>query len=153
MVLVLIPSLAIRMGIRILLADDHGVLRQDLTSLLNKQPDVEVVAEAGNGRKALELVGELAPDIVIMDITMPDLNGIDATMRITSEFPETKVIALSIHSNRRFITNMLKAGAVGYVLKDCMFEELIRSIRAVTDGGVYLSPGIISDVVDEGIGL
>lgn len=135
------------MSIRILLADDHGIVREGLRSLLEKQPDMEVVGEAEDGRKALDLVRELVPDIVIMDITMPNLNGVDATHQIVREFPKTWVICLSIHSNKRYVANMLKAGASGYVLKECLFDELVQAIRIVTGGGAYLSPQITGVVV------
>lgn len=137
------------MSVRILLADDHTVLRQGLRFLLEEQLDIEVIGEAENGRKALELVAELTPDLVIMDITMPDLNGIDATKRIISQFPDIKIIALSIHSSRQFVADMLKAGALGYVLKECSFDELIQAIRTVTAGNIYLSPKAAGAVVDD----
>ena len=137
------------MGIRILLADDHGIIRQGLRSLLNKQPDMEVVAEAEDGRKAIDLVREFRPDMVIMDITMPNLNGVEATRQITAEFTQTKVIALSIHSNRRFVSDMLRAGAAGYIVKDCLFDELVQAIRVVTSGGVYLSPTVTGVLIDD----
>jgi len=104
------------MSVKILLADDHAIMRQGLHSLLEKEPDMEVVGEAEDGRKALRLVQELVPDIIVMDISMPNLNGIDATHEIVSKFPEVKVIALSIHSNKRFVACMLKAGASGFIL-------------------------------------
>jgi len=135
------------MSMRILLADDHAIIRQGLHSLLEKEADIEVVGEAADGREALELVRKTAPDIVIMDITMPNLNGVDATRRIVSEFPSVKVIALSIHSDRRFVADMLKAGASGYILKECLFDELVRAIRAVAGGGTYLSPRMTGQVV------
>ncbi|GAI18304.1 unnamed protein product, partial [marine sediment metagenome] len=138
-----------KMSIRILLADDHAIIRQGLHSLLEKEPDVEVVGEAEDGRKALELVRELAPDIVIMDITMPNLNGIEATYEITHEFPKVKVIALSIHSDRRFVANMLKAGASGYILKECLFDEFVEAIRTVVAGNIYLSSRVAGTVVDD----
>jgi DNA-binding NarL/FixJ family response regulator len=137
------------MPAKILLADDHAIIRQGLCALLEKQPDVEVVGAAEDGQKALELVRELTPDIVIMDITMPNLNGIDATRKIVGESGDVKVIALSIHSSRRFVTEMLRAGASGYVLKECLFDELIEAIRTVLSGGVYLSPKITGVVVDD----
>ena len=137
------------MSVRILLADDHGIIRQGLRSLLEKQSDIEVVAEAEDGRKALGLVRELVPDVAIMDITMPNLNGVDATRRIVSEFPKVKIIALSIHSNRRFVADMLKAGASGYILKECLFDELVLAIRTVVAGSIYLSPRITGVVVDD----
>ena len=140
------------MSVRVLLADDHGIIRQGLHSLLEKEPEVEVVGEAEDGREALSLARELAPDIVVMDITMPNLNGVDATRQIIGEFPKVKVIALSIHSNRRFVSEMLKAGASGYVLKECLFDELACAIRAVAGGGSYLSPRITGVVVDDYVG-
>ncbi len=132
-----------------MLADDHGIIRQGLRSLLEKQPDVEVVGEADDGYIALELVRQLQPDIAIMDITMPNLNGVDATRRIVDEFPKVRVIALSIHSNRRFVSDMLRAGASGYILKECLFDELVQAIRAVAAGSIYLSPRITGVVVDD----
>ena len=137
------------MGIRILLADDHGIIRQGLRSLLEKEPDMQVVAEAEDGRKAIELVNECSPDIVIMDITMPNLNGVEATRQITAEYSKSKVIALSIHSNRRFVADMLKAGASGYILKECLSDELVQAIRTVSGGGRYLSPRITDVVIDD----
>jgi len=137
------------MSIKALLVDDHGIIRQGLRSLLAEQPDIEVVAEAEDGRKAVALVREFLPDIVIMDITMPNLNGVEATKKITAEFPKTKVVALSIHSNRRFVSDMLKAGACGYILKEGLFDELVQAINVVVEGGTYLSPQITGIVVDD----
>ena len=137
------------MSVRILLADDHAIVRQGLRSLLEKEPDMEVVGEAEDGRVALNLVRELVPDIVIMDITMPNLNGVDATHEIVSELPKVKVIALSIHSHKRFVADMLKAGASGYILKECLFDEFVQAIRTVAGGGTYLSPRITGVVVED----
>ena len=137
------------MSIRVLLADDHALIREGLRSLLEKQPDMEVVGEADDGRRARELVAELSPDIVIMDVTMPRLGGIEATRQITGEFPAVKVIALSIHSRRRFVADMLSAGAAGYILKECLFDELVAAIQAVAAGGRYLSPRITDVVIDD----
>jgi DNA-binding NarL/FixJ family response regulator len=137
------------MSIRILLADDHGIIRQGLRSLLEKEPDMQVIAEAEDGRKAIELVNECSPDIVIMDITMPNLNGFEATRQITAESSKIKVIALSIHSNRRFVADMLKAGASAYILKECLSDELVQAIRTVSSGGRYLSPRITDVVIDD----
>jgi len=137
------------MSIRILLADDHGIVREGLRSLLEKEPDIKVVGEAEDGRKALGLVSELLPDVVIMDISMPGLNGADATRRIVHQFPTVKVIALSMHSNRIFVVDMLKAGASGYVLKECLFDELVEAIRIVAAGDKYLSPKVAGVVVSD----
>jgi DNA-binding NarL/FixJ family response regulator len=137
------------MSIGVLLVDDHAIIREGLRSLLEKQPDMEVLADTDEGRKAVDLVREISPDVVIMDVTMAGLNGIEATRLITSEFPEVKVIALSIHSQRRFIADMLSAGAAGYILKECLFDELVQAIQAVAVGGRYLSPRIADVVVDD----
>ncbi len=137
------------MGIRILIADDHQILRQGLRTLLEKEPDMEVVAEAEDGRKTVIMVNELTPHVVIMDVNMPDLNGIEATRQILTEYPEMKVIALSMHADRRFVINMLKAGAHGYLLKDCAFEELAQAIRLVMANKTYLSPGVAEIVVKD----
>ena len=136
------------MSIRILLADDHGIIRQGIRLLLEKEEDIEVIAEAADGREVLNLTRELKPDVVIMDISMPNLNGVDATYQLVREFNKVKVIALSIHSSRQFVTDMLKAGASGYLLKECLADELVRAIRTVTSGDVYLSPKAASTVVD-----
>jgi DNA-binding NarL/FixJ family response regulator len=137
------------MNIRVLLVDDHAIIREGLRSLLEKQPEMEVVADTDDGRKAFDLVRELLPDIIIMDITMRGLNGIEATRRIIDEFPAVKVIALSIHSKRRYVTDMLSAGASGYILKECLFDELAQAIKAVAAGGRYLSPRITDIVVND----
>ena len=136
------------MTIKILLIDDHAILRQGLQLLLSRQDDFLVVGEAGEGRAGIALVKEHSPDIVIMDITMPGLNGIDTTKCIVSEFPATKVIALSIHSEQTFVEDMLNAGAAGYILKESVPEDLVRGIREVMKGGSYLSPSITGLVVN-----
>ena len=137
------------MSIKILLADDHKIIRQGLRSLIDEEPDLELLGEAENGRQAVELADELLPDIVIMDVTMPDLNGMEATRHILAEHQNIKVIALSMHSDALFVTEMLKSGASGYLLKDSAFEELVQAIHAVALGKTYLSPAI-SDVVVDG---
>lgn len=137
------------MSVKILLADDHKITRQGLRSLLEKEPDMEVVAEAEEGRTAVRLVRELLPDVVVMDVSMPDLNGMEATHQIVAEHPNVKVIALSIHSDNLFVSEMLKSGASGYLLKDCAFEELARAIHVVVDGKTYLSPAVSGVVVDD----
>ncbi len=137
------------MPTRILLVDDHAIIRQGLCSLLEKQPDIEVVGSVEDGRKAVDIARELAPDLVIMDISMPNLNGIDATRKIVGEMGDVKVIALSIHSSRHFVSEMLKAGASGYILKECLFDELVEAIKTVLNGGTYLSPKITGVVIDD----
>jgi len=134
------------MIIKIILADDHKIVRQGLRTLLEAEPDMKVVGEADNGRTTLRLARELKPQVVIMDITMPDLNGIEATRQILGEASDVKIIALSMHSDSLFVLNMLKAGASGYLLKDCALEELVKAIRTVVAQKTYLSPGV-SDIV------
>src|SRR3954469_18954886 len=124
-------------------------MREGLKSMLNDESDMEVLAEAENGRRSIELVDELDPDIVVMDIGMPELNGIEATRRIVLDHPQTKVIALSMHSDRRFMAEILKAGAAGYLLKDGAFEELAGAIRTVIANKMYLSPRIADVVVED----
>jgi len=137
------------MSIRVLIADDHKIMLAGLRSLLEKQTDFEVVAEAENGRKAVQLAQDTKPDIVVMDVSMPDLNGIDATVQIIESVPETHVVALSMHSDKRFVMGMLRAGAAGYLLKDCASQELANAIRQVAKGKKYLSPEITGVVVDD----
>ncbi|MDH4028490.1 MAG: response regulator transcription factor [Nitrospirota bacterium] len=136
------------MKTRILLADDHKILCDGISSLLKEYPDFEVIGEAADGRTALRLVRELSPDVVIMDISMPDLNGIDATRRINDEHPGVKVIALSMHCDKQFVSEIFKAGASGYLLKDCAFEELEHAIRVVINNQTYINPQIASLVVE-----
>jgi len=137
------------MPIKVLIADDHQIVRDGLRSLLAKEPDMELVGEAEDGRTILKILIEKTPDVIIMDVAMPQLNGIEATRQILHEFPGVKVIALSMHDDRRFVINMLKAGASGYLIKDCAFRELAKAIRlVVTANKVYLSPGITDVVVN-----
>ena len=117
--------------------------------LIEEEPDMSAVGEAGDGKEALEKVRELSPDVVIMDISMPDFNGIDATRQIVSEVPTAKVVALSMHAGKRFVENMLQAGAAGYILKKSAPEDLVKGIRTVTQGEVYLSPTIAGIVVSQ----
>ena len=137
------------MAIHILLADDHQIVREGLRALVSAQEGMTVVGEASNGRTAVEQVRALHPDVVVMDVGMPDLNGIEATRRILAESPRCKIVGLSMHSDRRFLSEMLKAGATAYLLKDSAFEELSSAIRAVAAGQVYLSPRV-ADMVVEG---
>jgi two-component system response regulator NreC len=138
-----------QMVTKILIADDHQIVRQGLRFLLEKESDLKVVAEADNGRTTVRLARELNPGVIIMDVAMPELNGIEATRQIIAESPATKVIALSMYADRRFVVNMLKAGASAYLLKDCAFEELIRAIRVVLAHKTYLSPGVTDILVKD----
>jgi len=132
----------------VLLVDDHKIFRDGLRTLIEKE-GMEVVGEAENGRKTIKLAEKLQPNVIIMDVSMPDMNGIEATRKIISEMPQVKVIALSMHSDRRFVLGMLEAGASGYLLKDCAFGELAGAIKQVLTGNKYLSPKI-ADVVVKG---
>lgn len=135
--------------IRVLLADDHQIIRDGLRALLESQLQTSVVGEAEDGRSAAEMAISLQPDVVVMDISMPDLNGIDATRKISSECPDAKVIALSMHTDRRFVSEMLRAGAAGYLIKDSAFEELADAIQTVMQGQVYLSQAVAGVVVQD----
>jgi len=135
--------------IRVMLADDHKIVREGLRSLLEDEADLRVIAEASDGRSAVELAREQTPDVIVMDIAMPQLNGVEATRQIINSVPRARVIALSMHSDRRFMSEMLRAGASGYLLKDAASEELIQAIRTVMDGKIYLSPQITDVVVDD----
>jgi len=137
------------MSIRILIADDHKIMRQGLRSLLEKESNMEVVAEAKNGREVLDLVRKLVPDVLVTEVVIPDLNGIEVTRQVLSEYPDLKIIALSMHSDHRFVINMFKAGAHGYLLKDCAFEELIQAIRLVLTHNNYLSPPVADILVKD----
>ena len=132
------------MNTDVLIADDHQIVREGLRSLLAKEPWIRVVGDAAEGRTTLRLARELAPDVIIMDVAMPDLNGIEATRQIVAEFPAIRILALSMHDDRRFVLNMLKAGAKGYLLKDCAFKDLVKAIRVVVANRIYLS----SEVAD-----
>jgi len=136
------------MKIRVLLADDHKIFRDGLRTLIEKE-GMEVAGEAENGRKAIKLAEKLMPNVIVMDVSMPDMNGIEATRKIKAGMPDIKVIALSMHSDRRFVLGMLEAGASGYLLKDCAFGELATAINQVSTGNTYLSPQI-ADVVVKG---
>jgi DNA-binding NarL/FixJ family response regulator len=136
-------------NLRILIVDDHQLLRQGLKSLLEDEPGLEVVGEAEDGHECVLLVKRLKPDVVVMDVGMPGLNGMDATRQVLADHPEIKVLALSMHTDRRFASGMLQAGASGYLLKDAAYDELIRAIRTVMEGKTYLSPAITEVVVDD----
>ena len=136
------------MNVRLVLADDHAMLREGLKSLIAKEPDFEVVGEADNGKAIAELARKTGAHIVVMDVAMPDLNGIEATRKLVKISPNVKVVALSGHANGEFVREMLKAGASAYVLKSRAYEELVRAIREVVKGKKYLSPDIAQGVVD-----
>jgi len=134
---------------RILLADDHTVVRRGCAQILSKQPDMEVVGEANNGREAVDLAQQLQPDVVLMDVTMPSLNGIEGTRRIYDSCPRTKVLALSMHHDAVYVREILRAGARGYVVKDANDDALIEAVRAVARGEAYLSPSIADAVISD----
>ena len=135
------------MSIKVLLVDDHQIVREGLRVMLEKEHDITIVGEAEDGRRAEQLAQELVPDVIIMDVAMPDLNGIEATRQITAKLSGVKIIALSMHNDRRFVLNMLKAGAAGYILKDDAFQSLSKAIRTVMSNKSYLSHQI-SDMLD-----
>ena len=136
------------MAIRVLIVDDHLLVRKGLRAVLEGTPDIEVVEEAENGREALDRVRETAPDVVLMDLSMPGLNGIEATRRIAEEAPNTHALALSVQSDRQLVDRMLEAGADGYVMKDSAVEELVEAIRTVAAGEIVLSPRVAGIVLD-----
>jgi len=137
------------MKIRIILADDHKIVREGLRSLLEKESDIEIVAIAEDGRVAVQLAQDLLPDVAVMDIGMPGLNGIEATRCITVENPDIRILVLSMHSARRYVLEALSAGAKGYILKDCASEELARAIRIVSANQTYLSPKVADIVIKD----
>lgn len=135
--------------IRVILADDHAVVRQGFRLILSGQPDIEVLAEAGNGRQAVELATRLKPDVAVVDVSMPELNGIEATRRIVESSPHTRVLALSMHKDAVYVREILRAGARGYLLKDAVDTEFLTAIRAVARGDGYLSPAVSGAVLDD----
>jgi two-component system, NarL family, response regulator NreC len=137
------------MTIRIILADDHAIVRHSLSRAMEQEQDIEIVGQAQDGHMTVALTRQLRPDLVLMDISMPDLNGIEASREIRRESPDTQIIALSMHSEKRYVTEMFKAGAKGYLLKDSNYGELLTAIRTVADGKTYLSPSISDTVVED----
>jgi len=137
------------MTIEIILADSHQIVRQGLALLLAGEPDMLVVGETDDCATTIKLIQKLSPRVVIMDICLPDSNGMDATRRIVSQFPHIKVIAVSMHSDSLFVLNMLNAGASGYLLKDCALEELVKAIRTVMTQKIYLSSSLSNMLVKD----
>jgi len=135
--------------IRVLLADDHGIVRRGLRYLLENSPSFRVVGEAGDGREAVKLAEELTPDVVVMDIAMPNLNGLDATAQIVKKCPATGVIILSMHSDETYLVRALSAGAKGYLLKDSAEADLIRAVEAVSQGRPFFSPAIAETLLED----
>jgi DNA-binding NarL/FixJ family response regulator len=136
-------------NIRVLLADDHAVVREGLKALINAEPGMEVVGEAPDGPSALTLTAELDPDVVVVDVSMPELNGAQVTTRLLEARPDRKVLALTVHEDPGYMRLLLEAGASGYVLKRAAAGELVRAIRAVAEGGTYLDPTMAGSVVDK----
>ena len=130
------------MSIKIVVVDDHGIMREGLHLLIEQQEDMEVIDEAADGREAVELVRQLKPNVVLMDVKMSELNGIEATRQIVKEDPSTRVLALSAYPNKHFVIDMIKAGASGYMLKESLTGELIRAINVVMAGQLYLCPKV-----------
>lgn len=137
------------MSISVLLADDHRLVREALRGVLAKEPDMRVVGETGDARTTLELARTLAPDVVVLDIGLPDLNGVEVAARLCAQEPAPKIVALSAYTDNRFVTEMLKAGAAGYVTKSAAGTELVRAIRAVASGQSYVCPEVAGALVAE----
>ncbi|MBU1155828.1 MAG: response regulator transcription factor [Proteobacteria bacterium] len=133
----------------VVICDDHGIVREGIKQVLASNPALEVVGEAANGLEGLALISKLRPDVVVTDITMPEMNGIDMTRELTKEFPDIRVVILSVHSRKTFIMEALKAGARGYVLKDSAGEKLLDAVQAVLDGDSYLDSPVAGHIVDE----
>ena len=135
--------------IRVMLADDHTILREGIRVLLEAQPDIEVVGEAADGRQAVDKAHELKPDVVLMDIGMPAMNGLEATRHIKKNDPEVQVVVLTMHDNEEYVFQILSAGAAGYVLKRAAATELVSAIRAVHEGGSFLHPAVAKKVIQD----
>lgn len=135
--------------LRVLLADDHAVVREGLRALLDAQPDLEVVGEAADGESACRKADELRPDVVIMDVSMPGLSGVEATSRLKHDLPGVQVLALTVYEDKGHLRRMLQAGASGYILKLATGEDLVRAVRVIAQGGVYLDPMLVSKVVGD----
>jgi two-component system, NarL family, response regulator NreC len=139
-------------SLRILIADDHAMLREGLTLLINAQPDMEVVAQAGSGREACQLAEKTTPDVAVLDVSMPHMGGAEAAREILARCSETRVLALTRHSDEGYVRNLLAAGATGYVLKQSAADTLVQAIRTVAQGGTYLEPSLAGGIVERAIG-
>lgn len=137
------------MTVKLIVADDHTLMREALCNKLDSKHDLEVIVQADDGRQAIELCQKHVPELIIMDVSMPDLNGVEATKRIHDNNPNIKIIALSMHSEQKFVTDMLKAGASGYLNKACRFEELLEAINVVISGEIYLDRSIGTKVIKD----
>jgi two-component system response regulator NreC len=137
------------MAIRVLLADDHTIVRQGLKALLDAEPDIEVVGEAADGWETIQQAEELKPDVVLMDITMPRLNGLEATRRLKRLLPQVKTLVLTVHTNEEYVREILRAGAAGYILKEAAVDELVSAVHAVARGDSFLSPAVSRIVVQD----
>lgn len=137
------------MSIRILVVDDHKITRDGLCALIEKQKNMEIVGDTEDGRMAVKLAQKLAPDVIVMDICMPELNGIDAATQILKTSPQSKIIILSMYSDKRYVEGSLKAGVSGYLLKNCAFDELVRAIESVVVGQAYMSPQVANIVIKD----
>ena len=135
-------------ALRVLVADDHPVVLAGIRALLNRNPGVEIIGEAHDGRTALQMAIELQPSILVLDFSMPDLNGVEVTKRLLAERPHSKVIVLTVHEDRSYLRKLIEVGAVGYVLKRSAADDLLRAIQAVAAGGVYLDPSIAGHAID-----
>jgi DNA-binding NarL/FixJ family response regulator len=138
--------------LRVLLADDHEMMREGLKLLVNRQTDMETVGETDNGREAVELARELKPDVVVMDISMPEMNGLKATEKLKALCPEIRILTLTLHADDAYLRKLLKAGASGYLLKKSASGELVRAIRSVSAGDIYLDPSMTGRVLSDALG-
>ncbi len=141
------------MSIRVLLVDDHRIVRHGLRALLEKENDMEIVGEACSGRDAIQLASEISPDVIVLDIAMPDMNGIDAARFLLADNPECRILVLSMMGDKRLIVEMFSAGVKGYLMKDCAADELVRAIRVVNNNEIYMSPPIAGLVIKDLIKL
>ncbi len=141
------------MKITVLLADDHLIIRDGLRNLLNSRDDFEIIGETDNGRQAVLMVKDMQPDIIIMDISMPELNGFDAARQIVAMKCKTKILVLSMHNNKQYLSEMLKAGASGYLIKNCAFQEIVEAVKTILNGHIYLSREMKDVIVDDYVQL